>query len=109
MRSVARLFKQQDGIRINALCPGAVRTTLVPAEVWERVDQNLFTSTEFIAKVVLMLAEGGGIVDSTGREVPADEAYGQAVVTAAGQFHVIPDYEYPDEDVARLMARTNTF
>jgi NAD(P)-dependent dehydrogenase (short-subunit alcohol dehydrogenase family) len=106
MRSVAGHYKDVDGIRINAVLPGATRTPIVPDSAWEAFPQEFFTPVELVAKVVLMLADGVEMVDAKGVRVPAGKTYGQAVVATGNDFFVMDQPEYCDATVAGAIEAT---
>lgn len=56
MRSIAKPFYDNDGIRVNAICPGTVRTNLVSNESWGKMKTG-FTPIERIVEAVVMLLE----------------------------------------------------
>jgi NAD(P)-dependent dehydrogenase (short-subunit alcohol dehydrogenase family) len=58
MRSIARHFFLQAGIRVNAVCPGIVRTNLVDAKEWANFPDAHFTPVEKVAETVVMLVDG---------------------------------------------------
>lgn len=95
-----------DGIRINAVLPGTTRTSIIPASNWGRFPAELFTPLELIARLVLMFADGVEIVDTKGFKVPAEKAYGQAVVVAGKNFYLVGEPEYCDDIVAGTMEST---
>ena len=105
MRSVADNYKH-DGIRVNALCPGAVRTTIVPEEAWESMPEDVFTPLELISDVVLKLAEGREIVDAKGVRVGPEDLYGQAIVANGKNLYVQDGPDYCDDVMARTMEST---
>ncbi|KAH8652111.1 hypothetical protein BX600DRAFT_471974 [Xylariales sp. PMI_506] len=106
VRAVAGRYKVMDGIRINALLPGAVRTSLFEEETWNQFPDGTLTPMDLIAKVVLNFVDGGEIVDSKGIRIPAEKTYGQAVVASAQQQFIIPENEYCDEFTAKTMEYT---
>ncbi|CAN8103387.1 unnamed protein product [Discula destructiva] len=102
-RAIAGQFKLVDGIRVNALLPGAVNTPIIE---WGDYPAHMFTPKALLADVVLALARGGEIVDSKGTRVPANKAYGQAVVVTGEKFYVHPESEYCDEVMAETVGST---
>ncbi|KAK7733094.1 hypothetical protein SLS53_008282 [Cytospora paraplurivora] len=106
VRSVAQHYKQQ-GIRVNLLAPGAVRTPIIPDDGWKVMPDDVFTPLELISEVVLKLAEGKeDLVDAKGVRVTPEELYGQAVLAIGRKFYVHPESEYSDDIVARTMKAT---
>ncbi|KAI0155708.1 hypothetical protein BJ166DRAFT_531149 [Pestalotiopsis sp. NC0098] len=106
VRAVAGHYQVLDGIRINALLPGAVRTNLFEEETWNQFPDGTLTSMDLIAKVVLGFVDGGEIVDSKGVRIPAEKNYGQAIVASAQEYFIIPENEYCDEFTAQTMEHT---
>lgn len=106
MRTVAHLYKP-EGIRVNALCPGAVRTPILPPSGWEFMPEDAFTPMGQVVEVVLGLARGEDeVVDSRGVRVAPGDMYGQAVVANGRNvyFHGLP--EYYDDVLARSFEAT---
>lgn len=103
-----------DGIRVNAVCPGAMRTTIVPD--WSAFDEDLFAPLDMVAGLVLRLARVGpgagavsddeDLVDSRGARVAADRCYGVAVVANGRRFYVQGEPAYCDDVMARTMEAT---
>jgi NAD(P)-dependent dehydrogenase (short-subunit alcohol dehydrogenase family) len=60
MRSIAKPFYENDGIRVNAICPGKVRTNLFSNEAWDKMGTD-FTPTERIVEAVMMLLGDEGL------------------------------------------------
>lgn len=99
-------FKTADNIRVNALCPGAMRTAIVPAAAWDPFPDDVFTPLEAIAGVALRLARGDeAIVDAKGVEIPPG-AYGQAVIANGSNFYLQREPEYCDEAMRQTMEST---
>ncbi|KAL7627922.1 hypothetical protein AAE478_002117 [Parahypoxylon ruwenzoriense] len=67
MRSVAPLFYEQDRIRTYAICPGSVRTNLLPKELWDAYPQECITRIENVTSIVESLVEGVQLEDSWGQ------------------------------------------
>lgn len=58
MRSVAPHFLKHDGIRVNAICPGTVKTNLLDPAAWATFSDDVFVPIEKIQETVLMLIDG---------------------------------------------------
>lgn len=99
-------FKAADNIRVNALCPGAMRTAIVPTAAWAPFPDDVFTPLEAIARVALQLARGdAAVVDARGVDI-APGAYGQAVVVHGRHFYLQPEPAYCDEAMRQTMEST---
>lgn len=105
MRAAAPMYKP-EGVRLNTLCPGAVRTPLMVDEGWEFMPEDVFTPMELIAEVVLKLADGVEVVDSKGVRVPPEELYGQAIVANGKNFFVQGMPDYCDPVIERTLEAT---
>jgi NAD(P)-dependent dehydrogenase (short-subunit alcohol dehydrogenase family) len=101
MRAVAPNFAQ-EGIRINALCPGQVKTSLV--EDWSSLPQDGFTPPELIASTTLQLMDGKDVTDSKGVTVKSGDLFGQAVICNGDNYYFSFVPEYVDQNMANLMA-----
>lgn len=102
-RAIAGQYKIVDGIRVNALLPGAVKTPIIE---WGDFPEETFTPMELIVETVLNLAAGGEIVDSKGTRIPPEKAYGQALLVTGKNVYIHPETAYPDEVMAATMEAT---
>lgn len=59
MRSIAKYMFQKDGIRVNAICPGAVRTNLLPQQFWDQSTAQFTPIERIVDAVDLILADEG--------------------------------------------------
>jgi NAD(P)-dependent dehydrogenase (short-subunit alcohol dehydrogenase family) len=69
-RSIAPAMNRLDGIRVNAVLPGTVKTGLLSSDEWSSFPQEYFTPVEKIAEVVAMFVDGkdvGKSVECSGR------------------------------------------
>jgi NAD(P)-dependent dehydrogenase (short-subunit alcohol dehydrogenase family) len=57
MRALASPYWHFDRVRVNAICPGVVRTNLLNNSQWAQFPPDSMTPLETVQKVVLMLAE----------------------------------------------------
>lgn len=58
MRAIAKPYYYFDGVRVNAICPGTVKTNLLSNEQWQQFPEEFFTPVETIQRAVLMLVDG---------------------------------------------------
>jgi hypothetical protein len=79
MRSIAKNYYLYDGIWVNSICPGTVRTNLLDTSGWTAFPGEFFTPVEKFVEVVLMFVEGGDMTDGKGVRISADRAWGRAV------------------------------
>lgn len=115
MRSIALSFWQNDGIRVNAICPGVVQTNLVDQGGWATFPSHLFIALETITRVVLMLLEAHdgnqhrtppGMADATGMFIPAEQAFGRAVEISGDNFYFREAPAFCDDGMRQVMAAT---
>lgn len=85
MRSIAKSFWKHDGIRVNAICPGVVKTNLLTAKEWENFPDEFFTPVKKIVESVLVLLDGVDRV--TGNRI--DEVEGGKENASAGKDGVL--------------------
>ncbi|KAI0011565.1 15-hydroxyprostaglandin dehydrogenase [Xylariaceae sp. FL0662B] len=69
MRSIAPVFYHEDRIRTYAICPGSVRTNLLPKELWDAYPQEFLTQMEKVTSTVEKLVEGSHFEDSWGKKL----------------------------------------
>lgn len=105
MRCVADCYKT-EGIRVNALCPGAVRTPIVSDKAWEAMPEDVFTPLELISETVLKLADGNELVDANGTRAGPDQLFGKAVVASGKNIYIQPETPYCDDVLARTIEST---
>ena len=116
MRSIAPSFWHNDGIRVNAICPGIVQTNLVDPKGWAAFPSHTFIALETISRVVLMLLEAhdpagaeanaNGMVDATGTFIPASQGYGRAVEISGDSFYFREAPDFCDQGMREIMAAT---
>ncbi|KAF2650746.1 NAD(P)-binding protein [Lophiostoma macrostomum CBS 122681] len=124
MRSIAPSYYAHDGIRVNAICPGTVKTNLLSNEEWRVFPEEYFTPVEKIARVVVMLVdgvdggEGRGVVGGgSGREIGKGQRgdaegrvgtlSGKAVEVSGERHYYREAVEFCDEPMRAVMGATN--
>ncbi|KAJ5164824.1 uncharacterized protein N7500_006654 [Penicillium coprophilum] len=110
MRSIAQHF-HASGIRVNAICPGIVRTNLVDSTGWDSFPPERFIDVETIARLVLQLVDGGepaglGLTDTPGKHLPLDELYGVAVEISDSGLYFRDQHSFCDEGMREVMGAT---
>ena len=110
MRSVAPTYKN-DGVRVNAICPGIVRTNLLDQAEWVNFPENQFLSIDLVANVVLQLVNGGqpagqGITDSWGAHRPELELFGCAVEISTSGVYFRDPPGFCDQGMCDVMGAT---
>lgn len=103
MRSIAKRYIR-EGIRVNCICPGPVRTGLIEPEAWAVFPQGSFTPIETIASTVLQLIDGETMTDTKGNVVESGQVYGRAVEFYTENIYFRDAIEYCEQGMADLMA-----
>ena len=116
MRSIApHFYKQGPLCRVNAICPGTVRTNLLDSTAWSTFTENQFVPIEKIASTVLMLIDG---YDKGGRSIEDGELLsdginqgeklnGKAVELSGSNHYYRDQHDYSDADMERTMKATD--
>lgn len=86
-----------------------MRTSIIPD--WSGMADDLFTPLELVADLVLRLGPAAGgaegdLVDARGVRIPAESAYGVAVIANGRNFYLQEEPAYCDEGMARTMEAT---
>ncbi|KAI1612744.1 15-hydroxyprostaglandin dehydrogenase [Exophiala viscosa] len=89
-RSIANTMSK-EGIRVNCICPGAVRTGLLAQHEWDRLPQATFVPIEKVVKAVQML-------------VNDDSLNGKAVELIKDQWKFRDPPEFEDEAMKEVMS-----
>ncbi|KAJ5661186.1 uncharacterized protein N7484_000558 [Penicillium longicatenatum] len=110
MRSIAANFRA-NGMRVNAICPGIVRTNLVDEKGWDSFPPNRFVKIETIAQTVLHLVDGGspagqGLTDTVGKSLAASKLYGLAVEISDTGLYFRDQHDFCDEGMREVMGAT---
>ncbi|KAF2793683.1 NAD(P)-binding protein [Melanomma pulvis-pyrius CBS 109.77] len=99
MRSIAPYYHTSAGVRVNAICPGTVKTNLLTTEEWNNFPEEYFTPVEKIAEVVVMLIGGR---DAVGEGV----LNGKAVEISGRNHYYREQAEFCDEPMRAVMGAT---
>ncbi|KAH7085915.1 hypothetical protein BKA63DRAFT_575297 [Paraphoma chrysanthemicola] len=102
MRSIAPWYYHKFGIRVNAICPGVVKTNLLSVAEWENFPERYFTPVDKIARTVGMVMNGDG---DGGRE--AEVLYGKAVEISGEEHYYREAVGFADEAMRAVMGATN--
>jgi hypothetical protein len=108
MRSISQHFLA-SGTRVNAVCPGIVRTNLVDSAGWDSFPPGRFIEVERVARVVLALVgepAGQGLTDTSGKHLPLAELYGTAVEMSDSGLYFRDQHAFCDEGMREVMAAT---
>lgn len=111
MRSIAGHYYSQAGVRVNAICPGPVRTNLLDKAAWDSFDPAGFVPLEKISQTVLMLIDGydvGGKVPVTGTPIGSgvttgEKLHGKAVEISGTEHYYRDQPEFCDDLLRRSM------
>jgi len=104
-RSISKVFYGRSKTRVNALCPGFVKTELFSQG---QVDTSGFphywwTSIDAVANAAVMLINGVEVVDSKGKSLPVEKAWGLAVEVSGDKIYFRDWLGYGDELMAEVM------
>jgi NAD(P)-dependent dehydrogenase (short-subunit alcohol dehydrogenase family) len=103
MRSIAPWYYHKAGIRVNAICPGVVKTNLLSNAEWANFPEEYFTPVEKISDTVCMLVDGKD--DGAGKDVGVLQ--GKAVEISGQKHYYRQAVEYCDEAMKAVMGSTN--
>ncbi|KUJ23338.1 NAD(P)-binding protein [Mollisia scopiformis] len=94
-RAISTRFYNNDGIRVNALCPGSVRTNIFEKHEWDHFDNGFIEFIELaqIVKIVELI-----LFD--------ESMQGQVVEVAPKDHYLIKRLEYNDSNVAHTLDET---
>lgn len=104
MRSIAPQFWRAHGIRVNAICPGTVKTNLLNESEWETFPPEYFTPIEKIVEVVLIMIDGR---DDSEKGKNLGEMRGRAIEISGKNHYYREAPEYSDEGMRAVMGATD--
>lgn len=103
MRSIAPIYYKEDKIRVNAVCPGTVKTNLLSSVEWAAFPTEYFTPVEKIVEAVLIFVDGKDTSDK-GRDVGVMNS--KAIECSGRNHYYREQYEYCDEPMKLVMQST---
>lgn len=106
MRAIAGHFRL-EGVRVNAICPGIVRTNLLDKQGWSGFPQDMFTPVGNIANGVCSLIDGNDMTDAKGTTVPGEKLYGQALEINLNNFYFRSQHDFCDAEMEKIMMATS--
>ncbi|KAK3621091.1 hypothetical protein LTR56_023017 [Elasticomyces elasticus] len=93
VRSIARRYWNAEKIRVNAICPGLMRTNILPDAVFKMFPEDSLTSVERVVEVVKML-------------LVSEKYVGQTVEVFGNQHWFRKQIEYCEPGMAAMMGVT---
>lgn len=112
VRSIAGRFWKHDGIRVNAICPGTVKTNLLDPVAWSTFPDAIFVPLEKISSTVLMLIDGhdsGGKVTRNGEALRTgrEKLWGNTVELSGENHYYRYQVDYSDDAMETCMVATD--
>lgn len=121
MRSIAAHYYAADNIRVNAICPGTVKTGLLDAAAWATFSDDVFVPIEKISAAVLMLIDGydaeNKLTQSNGHtsngvksvhgSAAGEKLWGKAVELSGSEYYFRDQVPFSDDHMARCMQATD--
>ena len=103
VRAVAKPMFQDHGIRVHALCPGPVRTSLLNDDQWDCFPEEHLIPMHSIVDVVVALMDDKPFIDCTRRKIDSQSKYGLAVEVTPRGFYVKDGHKFSDETEPLLL------
>ncbi|KAJ5187613.1 hypothetical protein N7449_010607, partial [Penicillium cf. viridicatum] len=95
----------EEGVRVNALCPGVVETPLLADETFCAIfPREILIPMDGVTGVVSQLLSGADMVDAKGMRVAGDEIHSRAVHVSGKSFLFIEKPEIHDEQTRMTWA-----
>lgn len=106
MRSIAPRCKE-EGIHVNAICPGLVKTPIMDDEAMATFSSDLFIPMATVISTTLSLVDGNEMIDARGTCVSGPDVWGRAIeISTKGRYYFCEPQEYSDETVEKLITRS---
>ncbi|KAK8226448.1 hypothetical protein BKA81DRAFT_395475 [Phyllosticta paracitricarpa] len=109
-RSLAPRLHANHNIRVNALCPGMVPTTLLADDEWVKIvsSSDTWTPVSCVADAVLRVVDRGTdpekpVVDSVGKEVKVGEMFGRTFECRGKEWYWRDPVPFCDETMEVVM------
>ncbi|KAF3401697.1 15-hydroxyprostaglandin dehydrogenase [NAD] [Penicillium rolfsii] len=87
----------EEGIRVNAICPGVVKTAVLTEELEKFFPDEIIIPLEVVTELVMDLLSGRSMTDAREVSVPADEMHSKALLVSGHNFYFIDQPEIHDE------------
>lgn len=114
MRSIAKHFWTDDHIRVNAICPGTVKTNLLTTKEWSNFPDEYFTPVEKIVETVLILVDGKDTTPKEKTRIDGDATskggvlWGEAVEVSGRNHYFREVPHWSDAGMQAVMKATDT-
>ncbi|KAL5329675.1 hypothetical protein ACEPPN_003190 [Leptodophora sp. 'Broadleaf-Isolate-01'] len=89
VRSISKHFYEHDGIRVNAICPGNVRTNLFDKWEWDAFDVEWIEISQIVEVVEMLLFD--------------ESKHGQVVEVAPRKHYFVEQTKYLDQNAKRTL------
>ncbi|KAJ5934251.1 hypothetical protein N7466_003798 [Penicillium verhagenii] len=96
-RSMGKKLRE-EGVKMNAICPGVVETPLVTPEIKAFFDERIVIPMSEVTDVVMEMMAGKAMVDSQGTTIPGEELYQRAILISGKNHYFVEMPEIYDEE-----------
>ncbi|KAF7719132.1 Uncharacterized protein PECH_001763 [Penicillium ucsense] len=87
----------QEGVRVNAICPGVAKTALLTEELEALFPQEVQIPIQYVTGLVLKLLAGDDLTDGKGCTVPSSKLFSKTLHISHDAFFFIDQPEFHDE------------